>query len=122
MPEVENKKKNLVKNRSPQGHFEGQDTVPLTSCDLFTVRSYKFYQFQYAIISKSSTQSSLKVLNCSQHEAISCRYRPIQECLDPAKPGSSQARLGQIPILNVRDQVSASCPPKCPVEWRCHGV
>ena len=29
MPEVENKPKNLVKNRSPQGHFEGQDTVPL---------------------------------------------------------------------------------------------
>ena len=22
-------KKNLVKNRSPQGHFEGQDTLPL---------------------------------------------------------------------------------------------
>ena len=29
MPEVENKPKNLVKNRSPQGHFEGQDTIPL---------------------------------------------------------------------------------------------
>ena len=31
MPEVENKPKNLVKNRSPQGHFEGQDTIPLSS-------------------------------------------------------------------------------------------
>ena len=30
MPEVENKPKNLVKNRSPQGHFEGQDSLPLT--------------------------------------------------------------------------------------------
>jgi hypothetical protein len=29
MPEVENKPKNLVKNRSQQGHFEGQDTIPL---------------------------------------------------------------------------------------------
>ena len=29
MPEVENKPKNLVKNRSPQGHFEGQDSLPL---------------------------------------------------------------------------------------------
>ena len=29
MPEVENKPNNSVKNRSPQGHFEGQDTIPL---------------------------------------------------------------------------------------------
>ena len=29
MAEVENKPKNGVKNRSPQGHFEGQDTIPL---------------------------------------------------------------------------------------------
>ena len=29
MPEVENKPKNWVKNRSPQGPFEGQNTFPL---------------------------------------------------------------------------------------------
>jgi len=29
MPEVENKPKNRVKNRSPQGHLEGQDSLPL---------------------------------------------------------------------------------------------
>ena len=29
MPEVGNKPKNLVKNRSPQGHFEGQNSSPL---------------------------------------------------------------------------------------------
>ena len=29
MPEVENKPKNLVKNRSSQGHFEGQDPISL---------------------------------------------------------------------------------------------
>ena len=31
MPEVENKPKNWVKNRSPQGHFEGQDPFPLNA-------------------------------------------------------------------------------------------
>ena len=30
MPEVENKPKNRVKNRSPQGHFEGQNSLPLS--------------------------------------------------------------------------------------------
>ena len=30
MPKVDNRPKNWVKNRSPQGHFEGQDTIPLT--------------------------------------------------------------------------------------------
>ena len=35
MPEVENKPKNWVKNRSPQGHFEGQDSLPLSiDCNL----------------------------------------------------------------------------------------
>ena len=29
MPEVENEPNNRVKNRSPQDHFEGQDTAPL---------------------------------------------------------------------------------------------
>ena len=30
MPEVGKNPKNLVKYRSPQGHFEGQDPFPLT--------------------------------------------------------------------------------------------
>ena len=34
MSEVENKPKDLVENRSPQCHFEGQDTLPL-SCFTF---------------------------------------------------------------------------------------
>ena len=29
MPEVENKPKNCVQNRSPQSNFEGQDSLPL---------------------------------------------------------------------------------------------
>ena len=32
MPDVENKPKNWVINRSPQGHFESQDSLPLSRC------------------------------------------------------------------------------------------
>ena len=47
MPEVENKPKNLVKNRSPQDHFEGQNTISLT---LWTAQTCKLVHLYIVLL------------------------------------------------------------------------
>ena len=55
MPEVENKPKNLVKNRSPQGHFEGQDSFSLN--ELFLGNSFDIYQWRPHLALNQRTSS-----------------------------------------------------------------